>query len=43
MLNNHLIVKVIFKTQLDETGNYVPNNFVVTGWANYIAPKSVKP
>lgn len=37
--NNHLIAVVIFKTQLDKTGNYVPNNFVVTGWANYIVPK----
>ena len=37
--NNHLIVVVIFKTQLDEVGNYVPNNFVVTGWAKYIVPK----
>lgn len=37
--NNHLVVIVIFKTRLDETGNYVPNNFVVTGWAKYIRPK----
>ena len=37
--NNHLIAIVIFKTQLDEAGNYAPNNFVVTGWANYIVPK----
>jgi hypothetical protein len=37
--NNHLIAIVVFKTQVDETGNYVPNNFVVTGWANYIEPK----
>lgn len=37
--NNHLIASVVFKTQLDETGNYVPNNFVVTGWANYLEPK----
>jgi hypothetical protein len=37
--NNHLIAKVIFKTQPDEAGNYVPNNFVVTGWPNYIVPK----
>lgn len=41
--NNHLVAKVIFKTQLDESGHYVPNNFVVTGWANYIEPKSVQP
>jgi hypothetical protein len=34
--NNHLVVVVIFKMQLDEAGNYVPNNFVVTGWATYI-------
>lgn len=37
--NNHLVVIVIFKTRLDEDGNYVPNNFVVTGWAKYIRPK----
>jgi len=34
--NNHLIAVVIFKTQVDESGNYVPNNFVTTGWAKYI-------
>ena len=37
--NNYLVAIVVFKTQLDETGKYVPNNFVVTGWANYIIPK----
>ena len=37
--NNHMVVIVIFKTRLDEDGNYVPNNFVVTGWAKYIRPK----
>lgn len=37
--NNHLVAIVIFKTQLDETGHYIPNNFVVTGWAKYIVPK----
>ena len=37
--NNHIIVFVVFKTQLDEASNYVPNNFVVTGWAKYIEPK----
>lgn len=37
--NNHLIAKVIFKKQLDAKGNYIPNNFVVTGWATYIIPK----
>lgn len=37
--NNYLIAVVIFKTQLDEAGNYVPNNFVATGWAKYIIPK----
>lgn len=37
--NNHIVVVVIFKTLLDETGNYIPNNFVVTGWAKYIRPK----
>jgi hypothetical protein len=37
--NNHLVVIVIFKTRLDKTGRYVPNNFVVTGWAKFIGPK----
>jgi hypothetical protein len=37
--NNHLVAIVIFKTQLDEAGHYIPNNFVVTGWAKYIVPK----
>jgi len=37
--NNHVVVVVVFKTRLDEQGQYVPNNFVVTGWAKYIRPK----
>jgi hypothetical protein len=37
--NNHVVVIVVFKTRLDEQGQYVPNNFVVTGWAKYIRPK----
>lgn len=37
--NNHLVVIVVFKTRLGEDGKYTPNNFVVTGWANYIRPK----
>ena len=37
--NNHLVAVVIFKTRLDEMGNSVPNNFVITGWAKYIVPK----
>jgi len=37
--NNHLVVIIVFKTRLDEHGKYVPNNFVVTGWAKYIRPK----
>lgn len=37
--NNHLVVIVVFKTRLDQDGNYVSNNFVVTGWAKYIMPK----
>lgn len=37
--NNHLVVLVIFKTRLDKHGKYVPDNFVVTGWAKYIMPK----
>lgn len=34
--HNHLIMIVIFRTQLNDDGDYVQNNFVVTGWANYI-------
>jgi hypothetical protein len=34
--NTHLVVVVIFQTRLDTQGQYVPNNFVVTGWATYI-------
>ena len=34
--NSHLIMVVVFKQQLDAQGKYVANNFVVTGWANYI-------
>jgi hypothetical protein len=34
--NNHLVLIVVFHTRLDEQGQYIPNNFVVTGWANYI-------
>lgn len=34
--NDHLVMIVVFKTQLNQSGKYVPNNFVVTGWANYI-------
>ncbi|MGB0383857.1 MAG: hypothetical protein ACPGWR_03455 [Ardenticatenaceae bacterium] len=37
--NNHLIAIVIFKIHIDESGNYVSNNFVVTAWAKYIIPK----
>lgn len=37
--NNHIVIIVVFKTQLDEHGNYVSNNLVVTGWASYIRPK----
>jgi len=37
--NNYLIAKVVFKTQVDKMGNFVPNNFVVTGWQKYIFPK----
>jgi len=37
--NNHLVVVVVFRTQIDRHGEYVSNNFVVTGWANYIRPK----
>lgn len=34
--NNYLVAIVIFKSQLNESGEYVHNNFVVTGWAKYI-------
>lgn len=34
--NNHLVLVVLFRTRLDEQGQYVSNNFVVTGWASYI-------
>ena len=34
--NTHLVAMVIFQTRLDAQGQYVPNNFVVTGWATYI-------
>lgn len=34
--HNHLVMIVIFKTELDDNGQYIPNNFVVTGWTNYI-------
>ncbi len=27
---------VVFKKQLDDKGEYITNNFVVTGWANYL-------
>lgn len=37
--NNHLVAIVIFKTRADDRGNYISNNFVVTGWAKYIVPK----
>lgn len=37
--NNHLILVVTFKMQPDAHGTYVANNFVITGWANYILPK----
>ena len=37
--NNHLILVVVFKTQLDNDGEYRPNNYVLTGWAKYIQPK----
>ncbi len=37
--NNHLVLIVVFKTQLDAQGKFIPNNFVVTGWANYIQSK----
>jgi len=37
--NNHLVVIVVFRMRPDESGKYVPNNFVVTGWAKDIRSK----
>lgn len=37
--NNHLIAIVIFRIQIDDSGTYISNNFVVTAWAKYIIPK----
>ena len=37
--NNHLVVIVVFRTRLDEYGKYISNNFVITGWAQYIYAK----
>jgi hypothetical protein len=34
--NTHLVAIAVFKTEIDEDGEFVSNNFVVTGWANYI-------
>ena len=34
--NNHLVMMVVFKKQVNDKGEYFANNFVVTGWANYI-------
>jgi hypothetical protein len=34
--NSHLILVVVFKQQMNAKGEYIANNFVVTGWANYI-------
>ena len=34
--NSHLIMIVIFKQQIDDKGKYLANNFVVSGWANYL-------
>ena len=34
--NNVLVVVVVFKKQIDDAGRTVANNFVVTGWANYV-------
>lgn len=34
--NNVLVVVVVFKQRLDDAGRTVANNFVVTGWANYV-------
>ncbi|HRJ42571.1 MAG: hypothetical protein KJZ86_13220 [Caldilineaceae bacterium] len=34
--NSHLVVIVVFKRELNDDGEYIENNFVVTGWANYL-------
>jgi hypothetical protein len=34
--NSHLVMMVVFKQQLDDKSEYIANNFVVTGWANYL-------
>lgn len=34
--NNVLVVVVVFKQRLDDAGRTFANNFVVTGWANYV-------
>lgn len=34
--NNVLVVVVIFRSGIDAVGRTVSNNFVVTGWANYV-------
>lgn len=34
--NNVIVVVVVFKQQIDDSGRVVANNFVVTGWANYV-------
>ncbi len=34
--NSHLVMIVVFRRQLDDKGEYIANNFVVTGWANYL-------
>ncbi len=34
--NNVLVVVVIFRKHLDDASGTASNNFVVTGWANYV-------
>ena len=34
--NNVLVVVVIFKKQIDDASGTASNDFVVTGWANYV-------
>ena len=34
--NTHLVLVVLFQTRLDAEGQYISNNFVITGWATYL-------
>ena len=36
---NHIVVVVIFKKRVDESGLFVANNFVLSAWGVFIHPK----